>query len=266
VAASIERVQSVRERLIADGTVCTPGGLRFDLFPVAIGPAEGAALRELVIEEGAVQTIEIGLAFAMSTLFVCEGLLANGSSGPHVAIDPYQLKPGPVGGTTYAGVGLHTLETAGVRELVDLREEESQIVLPRLLHEGNRFDLAFVDGNHRFEAVFLDLVYLGRLLPEGGLVFVDDTQLPSIRRAVEFCVDNLAWQVEGAGREGSAHEWLTLRTGAPDRYQRPFTEFVDFRPRRSGPHSPSAAARGNAIIDALSGPDTHAPGPRDTRF
>jgi hypothetical protein len=43
--------------------------------------------------------------------------------------------------------------------------------------------LAFLDGNHRFEGVFLDLVYSGRLLREGGIVFADDTQLAGVRRA-----------------------------------------------------------------------------------
>lgn len=45
-----------------------------------------------------------------------------------------------------------------VRDLVEFHAEESQIVLPRLLAEARRFDLAFVDGNHRFEGVFLDLM------------------------------------------------------------------------------------------------------------
>ena len=30
------------------------------------------------------------------------------------------------------------------------------MVLPRLLGEERRFDLALVDGNHRFDGVFLD--------------------------------------------------------------------------------------------------------------
>jgi predicted O-methyltransferase YrrM len=229
--ASVDQVRAVREKLVADGTVVAPDGRLMDVFPVAIGPAEGAALRDRVIEEGALRTVEVGLAFAISTLFLCEGLLANGSEGPHVAIDPHQRTVDSVAITSYAGVGLRTLEEAGVRELVDFCEEGSQLVLPRLLREGRSFDLAFVDGNHRFEAVFLDLVYVGRLLPEGGVVFVDDTQLPAIQRAIEFCVSNLAWEVDGAGREGSTHEWLVLRTGLRDRSQRPFTEFVDFRIR-----------------------------------
>ena len=46
---------------------------------------------------------------------------------------------------------------------MEFHPEESQIALPRFLTEERSFDLAFVDGNHRFDEVFLDLVYLGRL-------------------------------------------------------------------------------------------------------
>jgi predicted O-methyltransferase YrrM len=230
VPTPLDRLRSVREKLIADGTVVTPDGRVTEMFPVAIGPEEGAALRDRVVEEGATRTLEVGLGFAISTLFICEGLLMNGpGQGRHVAIDPFQLEPSPVAGTTYDGVGLETLERAGVGNLVRLHQEESQVVLPRLLDEGQRFDLAFIDGNHRFEAVFLDLVYAGRLVAEGGTVFVDDTQLPAIRRAIEFCVDNLGWEPISAGSEGTAHGWSVLRTGPRSLLQRPFTGFTDFR-------------------------------------
>jgi hypothetical protein len=39
-----------------------------ELFPVAIGPNEGLALRECVRRERAVRTLECGLGFAISTL------------------------------------------------------------------------------------------------------------------------------------------------------------------------------------------------------
>jgi predicted O-methyltransferase YrrM len=71
--------------------------------------------------------------------------------------------------------------------------------------------LAFIDGNHRFEGVFLDLVYAGRLLKEGGIVFVDDVQFPGPEHAVRFCVANLGWTIEDEGREGE-HEWAVVRT------------------------------------------------------
>jgi predicted O-methyltransferase YrrM len=223
-----KRVREVREQLVTAGTVVARAdGRARELFPVAIGIAEGLALREWVRKEGAVRTLETGLGYAVSTLFICEGLLANGPDWRHVASDPYHFSGLPMHRTTYVGVGLQILEEAGVRDRVEFYAEESQMVLPRLLAEGRRIDLAFLDGNHRFEGVFLDLIYSGRLLKEGGIVFVDDTQLPGVRRAIDFCVANLGWVTEDGGKEG-VHEWLVLRTGPREAFLRPFTEFVDF--------------------------------------
>ena len=210
------------ERLVRDGTaVAESDGSVHTLFPVAASTAEGEALREWVKREGANQTIEIGLGYAISTLFVCEGLLVNGdASARHVAIDPYQA-------TRFANCGLQFLGDAGVADLVEYHADESQIVLPRFLNAGRRFDLAFVDGNHRFDAVFLDLVYLGRLVRGGGIVFLDDYQLPSVARAASFCVTNLGWRLEATSVEEELHQWAVLRTSAaPD--TRPFDHFVDF--------------------------------------
>ena len=179
-------------------------------------------------KEHAERTLETGLGYGISTLFICQGLIENGSEGPHVAMDPHQLR-GLTGQTTkFRGRGLEVLEDAGVRHLVDFHAEESQVVLPRLLADGSFFDLAFLDGNHRFEGVFLDLIYSGRLLKEGGIVFVDDTQLPGVRRAVDFCARNLDWVVEDGGEEGGFHQWMVLRTGSHAVFQRPFAQFIDF--------------------------------------
>jgi predicted O-methyltransferase YrrM len=198
------------------------------LHPVAVGVEEGLALREWVRKEGALRSLETGLGYGVATLFICEGLLANGPDGRHVAVDPYQLEGLPAHRTAFAGAGLRMLEEAGVRDLVEFHAEESQVVLPRLLADGRRFDFAFLDGNHRFEGVFLDLIYSGRLLKEGGIVFVDDTQLPGVRRAVGFCVANLGWVVEDEGAEGGVHEWMVVRTGPTEAFLRPFAELADF--------------------------------------
>jgi predicted O-methyltransferase YrrM len=231
--SSLEQLQNVQKRLISTGTVMAPDGGQREIFPVAIGPREGVALRDCVIEVGARRTFETGLGYAISTLFICEGLMTNSADPTHVAMDPYQMKASAGHGTAYEGVGLRTLEEAGVRGIVEFHEQESQIVLPRLLEQQRTFDLAFIDGNHRFEAVFLDLVYASRLVKEGGVVFLDDTQLPSIRRAIEFCVDNLAWQIDSTGSEDHDHEWFALRVGPRSRLERPFTDFVDFRGGRN---------------------------------
>lgn len=183
--------------------------------------AEGEALRRWIIYEGAAHTIEVGFGYGISALFACDGLLSNAEPGArHIVIDPHQA-------TRFANVGLQLLDEAGVVDLVEHLSEESQIVLPRLVAEHRRFDLAFVDGNHRFDGVFLDLVYLGRLLRPGGIVFLDDYHLPSVFRAASFFVRNLGWILEDISTTEKLHNWAVLRTSAvPD--TRSFDYFVDF--------------------------------------
>jgi predicted O-methyltransferase YrrM len=219
---ALRRVRQVLDRLIGDGTaVAHRDGTTHRLFPVAIGAAEGAAIRSWVIRENAARTIEIGLGYGMSALFTCEGLLTNGRPGSrHIVIDPNQ-------DTRFGHCGLQFLEEAGVSSLVEHHADESQITLPRLLSQGHRFDLAVVDGNHRFDAVFLDLAYLGRLLHPGAIVFLDDYHLPAIARAASFFLTNRSWALEEISTAEDRHHWAVLRTSAmPD--TRPFDYFVDF--------------------------------------
>ena len=215
-------MRHVIDRLVRDGTaVARSDGSVHRLFPVAVSEAEGEALRERVTREGATKTIEVGLGYGISALFIGEALIASGDpSARHVVVDPHQA-------TRFAGCGLQFLDEAGLGEQVEFHAEESQIALPRFLTEGRSFDLAFVDGNHRFDGVFLDLVYLGRLVRPGGIVFVDDYQLPSVARAASFCVTNLGWTSEGVSAANDLHQWAVLRTSqVPD--TRPFDYHVDF--------------------------------------
>lgn len=218
----LRQVRGVIERLVRDGTaVASSDGTLHSLFPVAASAAEGEALREWVSREKATETIEIGLGYGISALHICEGLLRNANpTAQHLAVDPYQA-------TRFANCGLQFLNEAGVANLVEHYTEESQTALPRLLGGGRRFDLAFVDGNHRFDGIFLDLIFLGQLVRAGGVVFVDDYQLPSIARAASFCLTNLGWTLEEVSAADDFHQWAVLRTSAiPD--TRPFDYYVDF--------------------------------------
>ena len=174
------------------------------LSPHSIERDQGEALCELAIAEGAEQTIEVGLALGMSALFLCQAVVGRG--GSHVAIDPFQE-------SSWNGAGLMTLEDAGVRDHVEVIEEESQLALPRLVSEGRTFDIAFVDGDHRFESALIDLYFMTRLVRPDGLIVMDDMWMPSIRTAVAYAERNLGLSLEpGASR--------TAFAGAPERWRR----------------------------------------------
>ena len=163
------------------------------------------------------QTIEIGLGYGISALHICESLLTNGNpAARHVVLDPNQSQ-------RFSDCGLQVLEEAGVRQFVEHHSELSEIALLQFLREGRRFDLGFVDGNHRFDGVFLDLFYLGRLIRRGGILILDDYDLPGVRRAISFFVTNLGWTVEDTIDDYA----VVLRTAAQAE-KRDFRYFVDF--------------------------------------
>jgi hypothetical protein len=224
-----ERVREVRERLLEAGTVVARAdGRARALSPVAIGREEGLALHQWVRKERALRTLETGLGFAISTLFICEALLENGSDGRHVATDPYQFGSLPTHRTTYAGVGLQILEEAGARDLVEFYPEESQIeschdCSPRAGSSTSRSSMG-TTASRACSSISSTRLGSSR---RGGIVFVDDAQLPGVRRAVDFCVANLGWVTEDRGEE-DRHRWLVLRTGQRDVFSRDIAEFVDF--------------------------------------
>lgn len=191
------------------------------VFPVAIGADEGHALRGRVAAAAPTASIEIGLGFAVSTLHLCAGILATDRRDwRHVAVDPNQT-------SRFHDCGLQLIAEAGLSPFVEHVNGESQLVLPQFVANGRTFDFAFVDGNHRFDRVFLDLIFLGRLLVPASVVFLDDYQLPAIRKACDFCLRNLNWSFVEISPVSPDRQWATMRTAAnPD--TRPFDYFVDF--------------------------------------
>jgi predicted O-methyltransferase YrrM len=182
-----DRLAAYLDEAYRRGNVRTPGGDSIGLAPHSIERERGEAMRELAVAEGAERTIEVGLALGMSALFLCQAVIVHG--GSHVAIDPFQE-------ASWKLAGVRALADAGVRELVEVIEEESQIALPRLVAEGREFDFAFIDGDHRFESVLLDLYYMTRLVRPRGLIVVDDMWMPSIRTAVAYIEKNMGLALE----------------------------------------------------------------------
>jgi predicted O-methyltransferase YrrM len=215
----VQRVRHLIQRLARDGCVVADlDGKKHPVFPVGISIVEGEALRKWVRSEKAVHTIEVGLGYGISALHICEGLLLNGDAAArHVVLDPNQVP-------RFSNCGLQMLKEAGIDHLVEHHTEESQQILPRFWQEERRFDLGFIDGNHRFDRVFLDLFYLGRLVRPGGIIVLDDYDWPGIAKAVSFYVNNLDWQIEETNDDG---QQIVLRTAAEQdsRSGRYFVEF-----------------------------------------
>lgn len=157
---------------------------------------EGLFLQRLVAQVKPQTSVEVGLAYGVSTLFICE-ILATQPSARHIVIDPHQYQPSEVhqNHQTFDGAGLHNLKRAGYSHLIDFRNAPSEIALPQLVAEGLHVDFAFIDGWHTFDSTLVDFFYVDRLLKPGGVVVLDDTDFPSVWKFCRYLVANRDYTV-----------------------------------------------------------------------
>ncbi|MFI4896963.1 MAG: class I SAM-dependent methyltransferase [Phycisphaerales bacterium JB059] len=222
----LDRLRARRERVYAEGSVRMASGEAFEIFPAGIREWPGLWLRDAIVREGAQRTIETGFGLGLSALFMIEGAIeaAHRAGRPaharHTAIDPGQRDE-------FDSAGLLNIESAGASGRLELIEEDSLLALPRLIDAGRRFDLAFIDGQHNFDATLIDAVYLLRLLRPGGLLVIDDQWLAPVRSATDFVVRNLGVSVERPDVPSAAKRFAVLR--APERpVERSWDHFVPF--------------------------------------
>ncbi len=105
-------------------------------------------------------TLEVGLAYGLSTLFLCEVLQELGARR-HIVIDPYQFRSGGGETSEWLGIGLANLRRAGFEGLVDFREAPSHLVIPEIIRCGERIDFAYIDGWTTFDAKLVDFFLVG---------------------------------------------------------------------------------------------------------
>lgn len=135
-------------------------------------------LQKLVREAGASRCLEIGLAYGISTLAICDAI-AGSDGASLVSIDPFQK-------AHWQNIGLLNIDRAGFGGLVEFHSAPSHKVLPALLAEEREIDFAYVDTSKIFDVVLVDAFYITRLLRTGGIVVFDDCLWPGIRRLVRY--------------------------------------------------------------------------------
>lgn len=189
-------MNSVLERILTSGEVTDGSSIvtvRHPEFPDRISHidrATGELLQRAVREVQPVLSLEIGLAYGVSTLFIGDAIRSLPRPGRHIVLDPYQ-------NGKWRGIGLRNLREAGLDSLIEFHEESSELFLPRLIAEGRTLDLVFIDGLHRFDQAFVEFYYVNRLLRRGGIVLFDDAARRSVNRVIRHALTYPAYEVYG---------------------------------------------------------------------
>jgi len=94
--------------------------------------------------------------------------------------------------------------------------EDSKLALPQIARSGRKFDLILIDGGHRFDDVFVDVTYARQMIRPSGLIFLDDTWMPSVRSVTSWINNNLANELEEVKLPPSSNFALYRSTGQGD--------------------------------------------------
>lgn len=172
-------MNKVIEEILTTRKTVSPEGAEIRLHS-EISPGAGKFLQDHISGLGSVKkTLEVGCAYGLSSLFICEALQESHPGAKHIIIDPLQSKD-------WQNAGVHALERAGFDNF-ELIEKPSETALPALLedHEGT-FDLIFLDGFHTFDHTMLDCFYATRLLRSGGILIIDDYDFAPVAKVVKY--------------------------------------------------------------------------------
>jgi predicted O-methyltransferase YrrM len=212
----------VLEQIIATKQVESSQGQQYPLNS-NVSPDEGKFLQGLISDLKPQNTLEIGLAYGISALFICDALAAI-PQAHHIIIDPMQSRG-------WHGIGLSNLERAGHKDLIEFHELPSHIALPQLESKGVKVDFAFIDGWHTFDHTLIDFFLVDRLLKVGGVVAIDDANLAPIRKVCRFIATNRdyePWRSLSVGESSFKQQLLTKLSPITSRLRRVFrSEFIE---------------------------------------
>jgi len=181
-------MNSVLSSILETGLVQCPDG-QIVKSHSGITRQEGEFLQDIIDEAKPKLSLEIGLAYGVSSLFICDAL-ARIPGARHIIVDPAQFDE-----EYWRGAGLHNLRAAGYGDMIEFYNLPSHIALPRLESDGRQIEFAFIDGAHLFDFVLVDFFCVDRILKVGGIVAFDDLWMPSVQRLCRYIVTNRSYKV-----------------------------------------------------------------------
>ncbi|TVQ80896.1 MAG: class I SAM-dependent methyltransferase [Flavobacteriales bacterium] len=149
----------------------------FEDATTAVRASEAQFIHDFLQQLEAPSTLEIGFGYGRSACYI---MAATG--GKHTVMDPFQ--------DHYNRQALRNVEACGFGENLNFIEDFSHHVLPEMVKQGKKFDFIFIDGDHKFDGIFVDFYYADMLLKPNGFVLFHDTWMRSTQLVMSFVEKN----------------------------------------------------------------------------
>jgi predicted O-methyltransferase YrrM len=148
----------------------------------SISPEQGMCIYNLCQEKKPQKTLEIGFAYGFSTIYFLASIKSN-NLGSHTAMDPFQHRD-------WYGIGLKKITELEMDGSFRFIPDYDVFGIPQLAKENHKFDVVFIDGDHRFDYVLMDFTLCDYIISENGYIIFHDTGMKSIKKVVKFIKKN----------------------------------------------------------------------------
>ena len=140
---------------------------------------QGLFLQELFDKVKPIKTLEVGLAYGISALFILEKHREYlNPPKSHIIIEPYP----------WNGVAEFNINNEKLSELVEYFYEKSDDVLPKLYYKKEKIQFAYIDTTKIFDTVLQDFYFLDKILDVNGIIILDDCGggWPGVQKVARF--------------------------------------------------------------------------------
>jgi hypothetical protein len=178
-----------------------------------LNPYIGGRIIEVVSELGSPRILETG-AGATTLLFLLLAPQSVTTIAPDRALHDRVHKEAADRG----------IDTRPLRFLI----ERSELALPQLAAAGESIDVALIDGNHGWPAVFVDFCFINYMLCKDGVLLVDDIQLHSVAQLFLLLRNQPDYELLSIEDKQATFRKVTDGQWLPDWRQEPFIESNSF--------------------------------------
>lgn len=144
-----------------------------------ISSEQGEMLQKAILDIKPKKSLEIGLAYGISSLFICEALDGLNNNHEHIIVDPEADE-------YWKNIGIYNLKKHGYYKFVRYYKDYSYNILPDLYKKGERIQFAYIDSTKLMDVLFVDFFYITKMLDIGGVVIFDDCCIESIRNLARY--------------------------------------------------------------------------------
>jgi len=144
-----------------------------------VNKSGGEFIYNLIKNNNLRSTIEVGFGLGVSAAYIIYA-----TKSKHIVIDPFYKT------AWNSSIGIENMKKLGFSKLLTHYNDYSHNVLPQLIKKGLKLDFAFIDGDHRYDAIFVDYYYIDLMLKERGFILFDDAGMRTTQLVASFIRKN----------------------------------------------------------------------------